>query len=73
VSSIANPDRLIEVLASLPAVAPDVSHADAIRARCRLALESREADPFAALEPAAGVACAAYAVQLVRLALLLTP
>ena len=72
-SLVPHPDRLIEVLASLPTVEPDVSHADAIRARCRLAFESREADPFPALEPAVGVACAAYAVQLARLALLLTP
>ena len=71
-SSLIQPDTLMQSLCSLPVVAPDANRAEARRVRCRQALESSDAvRDVRWLEPAVGVACAAYALQLARIAILL--
>jgi hypothetical protein len=66
-------DPLLDTIASLPVVQVHADRAEAIRTRCRAALESgHTSGGFPILEPAAGVACAAYALQLARLALRLS-
>jgi hypothetical protein len=66
-------DPLLTAIAALPVVPPDAGRSDAIRTRCRATLESgRTNGESPLLEPAAAVACAAYALQLARLALLLS-
>jgi hypothetical protein len=66
------PDPLMNALATLPAVEPDRTRSEAVRARCRAVLEGQERrDVSRQIEPAAaGIACA-YAWQVAKLALLL--
>jgi hypothetical protein len=67
------PDLVLQALAALPAVTPDLEHADRVRLKCRAALASpRECSADIMLEPAVGAACAAYALQLARIAILLS-
>lgn len=65
-------DPLMNALASLPVVEPDAAGSDAIRSRCRAALQAHGSqDPVRHLEPAAaGLACV-YAWQVAKVALLL--
>lgn len=66
-------DCLIQALASLPAVHPEMGQAEAVRARCRARLERRPPRRHARLIEAAVFAAASgfYGLQLVRVAALL--
>ena len=60
-------DPLIQALSRLPRVEPDAAHADALRDRCRMALEHPPQPMNVTLEPAAvGTACAIYMWAVVR-------
>jgi hypothetical protein len=73
VKSTSQVDTLVQAIASLPLIAPDVSRAEALRARCRTSLESSaESQPLPVLEPTVGVACALYALHLARVAFMLS-
>jgi hypothetical protein len=64
---------LLDAIASLPVVQAHAGRTEAIRRQSRAALECGHTSAgFPELEPAVGVACAAYALQLARLALLLS-
>lgn len=66
-------DPLLDAIASLPVVQAHAGRTEAVRAQCRAALEcGHTSSGFPMLESAAGLACAAYALQLARLALLLS-
>ena len=64
-------DPLLQALAALPAVTPDPTHAERVRARCLAALTA-SGEPSSVLEPAVSAACAAYALQLARIVILLS-
>lgn len=65
-------DSLLTAIASLPAVAPDPHHAESVRRRCRAALETPAGAGPLVIEPAAAAVCAAYILQLARLAIAIT-
>jgi hypothetical protein len=64
-------DPFFQALAALPAVTPDRTHAERVRASCLAALTA-SGQSRTVVEPAVGAACAAYALQLARIAILLS-
>ena len=72
-SSAEWPDPVVQALAALPPVAPDVERAERVRLRCRAVLTASGDDRVALLmEPAISAGCAAYALHVARLAILLS-